>query len=83
MESTKYTAWLVRDTFGGSKSGVTQCSNDTVFIDSLLNPQGYSLCFEAEFYHLERWCEENGLELITEEGSHQSTFTEAKLDDYS
>lgn len=54
---------------------------DTVQVCGLQNPQGYSIYFESELYHLPSWCEENGVELIQEDGNHLfiSTFSDQEV----
>lgn len=78
MEAASYTAWLVRDCHGNSCTGVVEDIYDNVQTTDMHNPQGYALCFDDDFRNLAAWCDRNGCELITEEGTHlfKDTFTD-------
>ena len=81
MQGVKYIAWLARDCHGNSCQGVVDEEADCVQVCGLQNPQGYGIYFEAELHHLKKWCEENGVELIKEEGWHlfRATFCENEV----
>ena len=56
------TAYAVSDIHGRVLYDVAVDPSDTLFICGLVGTNG-SVTFEAEAYHLEQWCNENGLVL--------------------
>ena len=66
-----YVIYIVEDHRGNKDYGVVNEPSDTIQICGMRNKDDKSLYFESEAYHLETFCEENGLTLrkIDREGT--------------
>ena len=58
-----YKIYVVSDTLGYKQAAVSEEGSDMVFFEGFKGNQGGVVSFEAEAYHLERWCKDKGLTL--------------------
>ena len=65
-----FTAYAVSDTRGRVVYDVAVDPSDNIFICGLIGTKG-PVTFEAEAYHLDSWCNENGL-ILTKSIIHKT-----------
>ena len=57
--------YLIKDTFGNKYCTSCEYETDEVYVSQLSNKDGEMLFFESEAYHLQKFCDDNDLELKT------------------
>ena len=63
MKNITFKIYLLIDSHGEKTAVVTEDSSETVQVCGMKNPSGELLYFEAEAYHIETFCADNGIEL--------------------
>jgi hypothetical protein len=58
-----YEIYVVTDSYNNKYAVVANEPADDVQISGMKNHLGERIYFESEAYHLNKWCEENGLNL--------------------
>jgi hypothetical protein len=57
----EYAVYVVTDSFGNKTAVVSEEPCDCVHVCGMRGFNGQDIFFETEAYHLDKWCENNGL----------------------
>jgi len=63
-----FVVYACRDSHGNYDAALCEDPSDTIQICLMKDKNGKGIYFESEAYHLENWCEENGLEYTEKKG---------------
>ena len=58
----EYQIYVVTDDFGNKNAVVACDESERLMVSGMKNPDGESVHFDSEVYHIKNWCEDNGLE---------------------